>query len=470
VPCGRRAWESQVWNEARFTLKDGVLTELWRFESDWKPAPVAFAGWEPVFQPAIYQNLLYVPGAGGSLFKVNRGTGEQLARISPFGSELDPTLYVAGGLAVDVDGTVYYHALKLHPTNPNGMDVSAWLVKVTPDGKAKTVPFSTLVPNAPKPSDPCKRSFPTSTPRPWPPPPDASGNPAQPPSGPCLSQRPTLNITPAIGEDGTVYTVSRTHGSRFYTYLVAVNPDLTPKWATSMRGILNDGCGVLVPADATDQSGDPRHCRVGATLGVDPATNEQPAGVASDLSSSSPVVLPDGTVLYGAVTSYNGSRGHLFRFAADGKPLQTYDFGWDLTPAYYKHDGTFSILIKDNHYQDMAGPFFITQLSPDLKVEWQFKATNTTKCKELPDGTVECEEGARPNGFEWCVNAPAVDPNGTSYVNSEDGHLYAIDKTGKQTGSIFLNFAEGSAYTPVALDAKGRIFAINGGVLTVVGE
>jgi hypothetical protein len=468
-PCGRRVWESQIWNEARFTWKDGQLTEQWRFESDWKPEPLALAGWEPVFQPALYDNFLYVPGAGGSVFKVDRITGKELARIKPFGTELDPTIYVAGGLALDVDGSLYYHALKVNPAAPAVLDTSAWLVKVLPDGSSKLASFTSLVPNAPAPSAMCKRTFPTSTPRPWPPPPDANGNPAQPPSGPCLSQRPSLNVTPAIGSDGTVYTVSRAHGSRFYGYMVAVNPDLTPKWATSLRDILNDGCGVLVPADATDTQGDPRHCRVGATLGVDPNTNERPAGVPHDIASSSPVVLPDGTVLYGAVTSYNESRGHLFRFAADGTPLQTYDFGWDLTPAYYRHDGTFSIIIKDNHYQDLTGPFSITQLSPDLKVEWQYQSGNTRKCKEQPDGSVTCEE-ARPNGFEWCVNAPAVDPDGTVYVNSEDGHLYAIDKTGKEKGRIFLNFAEGSAYTPVALDAQGRIYALNGGQLTVVGK
>ena len=50
--------------------------------------------------------------------------------------------------------------------------------------------------------------------------------------------RPALNAAPAIGTDGTIYTVTRTHlldGINRYAGIAAVNPDLTPKWWTSMR-------------------------------------------------------------------------------------------------------------------------------------------------------------------------------------------------------------------------------------------
>ena len=68
-----------------------------------------------------------------------------------------------------------------------------------------------------------------------------------------------------------------------------------------------------------------------------------------------PVVLPDGNVLIGVSTSYNFARGHLLKFNPQGGVLATYDFGWDLTPAVFEHDGTYSILIKDNHYSDPDG-------------------------------------------------------------------------------------------------------------------
>ena len=40
----------------------------------------------------------------------------------------------------------------------------------------------------------------------------------------------------------------------------------------------------------------------------------------------------------------------MFRFDAGGNFMAAYDFGWDSTPAIHAHDGTYSIVIKDNHY------------------------------------------------------------------------------------------------------------------------
>src|SRR4030095_7239938 len=86
------------------------------------------------------------------------------------------------------------------------------------------------------------------------------------------------------------------------------------------------------------------HGRIGTTPGVEPATNQRPAGIANDQGSSSPVILPDGSVLYGAFTAYNGFRGHLFKSDSNGHKVASYDFGWDVTPAVYRHHGTYSIV------------------------------------------------------------------------------------------------------------------------------
>jgi outer membrane protein assembly factor BamB len=270
--------------------------------------------------------------------------------------------------------------------------------------------------------------------------------------------------------------VSRAHFAQRYSYVVAVNPDLSPKWAASMRDILNDGCGVLDPADSPltlpNGSVDNSHCRTGATLGVDPATNEKPAAWADDSSSSSPVVLPDGTVIYGGLTFYNTSRGHLFKFSKDGEPLKTFDFGWDVTPAVYPHDGTYSLLTKDNHYfnwDQSPSTFFISRLNANLTPEWSFQSTNTKSCARLADGGSECVDD-HPDGFEWCINAPAVDKAGNVLVNSEDGHLYKIDKAGKLADSILLKLALGAAYTPLSVDDQGRVYSLNGGDMFVIGQ
>jgi hypothetical protein len=241
---------------------------------------------------------------------------------------------------------------------------------------------------------------------------------------------------------------------------------LTPKWATSLRDLTADGCGVRVPDDGDADR--PFDCRFGARRGVEPATNQLPAGVVSDASTSTPVVLPDGAVLYGTYSSYNYARGHLVKLSASGQRLASYDFGWDYTPAIWRHDGTYSIIVKDNHY-DGPGPYFVTQLDANLRVEWQYKSTNELSCDGTLDGGVQCTQD-HPTGFEWCINAPAVDSQGTVYATGEDGVLYAIGQGGVDRGHLFLNLSLGAAYTPLAIDRLGRIYAQNNGTLAIVGQ
>jgi outer membrane protein assembly factor BamB len=282
-----------------------------------------------------------------------------------------------------------------------------------------------------------------------------------------------MNAAPAIGPDGTLYLVSRAHGSTRAAFILAVKNDLTPKWATSLAKILNDGCGVNGPPI----DGDDTHkndCRVGARMGVDPATNEPPSARVIDDSSSSPVVLPDGSVLYGSYTAYNHARGHLIKLSAGGTVAGNYSFGWDVTPAVYQHGDDYSIVIKDNYYGVDengvdVGPFYITQLKPDLSVDWRFKSTNTMSCTLKSDGTKDCVSD-HPNGFEWCINAPAVDANGTVYANSEDGNVYAIAQGGTQKQALFMSMSVGAAYTPLAFDGAGRLFTLNNGNMVIVGK
>jgi hypothetical protein len=458
VPCGNTAWDSQIWNVKKLTWQSGVLTEVWTFQSDWKPESADLVAWEPVFLPVLAGDSLYVPGLGGTVFRVSKATGSRLARIGPFNG-IDPAIFVAGGLAAGADGSVVYNVIRL-ASDPAAQDVTgAWLVRIAADETPSVVPFSALVPGAPAPTDMCLGQF-SRDERPWPPTPTSV-----PPSAPCGSQRPGVNVVPAIGADGSIYTVSRAHFNARYAYLVAVHPDLMPAWSASLRGILNDGCGVLVPIDDTNGG-----CRTGATTGVDPATNELPAGQVADQGTASPVVLPDGAILFGASTGYNFGRGHLFKFSSQGQALATYDFGWDITPAVRSHDGTYSILIKDNHYFDPEGSFYdITSLDADLVPEWSFRATNTESCARQPGGTIECVDD-HPDGFEWCVNQPAVDGSGVTYVNSEDGYLYAIRADGSLAERLFLDTALGAAYTPLSIGPNGVVYTQNNGHLFAVGR
>ena len=452
-------WDSEVWQVRRMQWVGPELRAVWTFESDWKPEPLVFTAWQAVFLPALAGDSVYVPGAGGSVFRVSKETGEAVERIDPFPS-FDGSRFVAGGLAVAPDGAVIYNVLGLNPGDPTLAPTAAWLVRVSAAGAVSHAEYAALTPGAPAASDACKRRFSLDQ-RPWPPSPAAVA-----PTAPCGPQRPAINAVPAVAPDGTIYTVSRAHNNGSYGYLVAVHPDLSPAWASSLRGLVSDGCGVLLPKDDALN-----HCRSNAPTGVDPGTNDLPAGNVSDQGTASPVVLPDGSVLIGTQSGYNYARGHLFRFGSTGSLLSSYDFGWDITPAVREHDGTWSVLIKDNHYNTNSGvPFYdVTSLDASLAPEWSFRATNTQSCARDGAGGVVCFDD-HPDGFEWCVNQPVVDAEGTVYLNSEDGNLYAFAPDGHELAHIFLDTALGAAYTPVSMGPDGVIYAQNNGKLFVIGH
>jgi outer membrane protein assembly factor BamB len=471
-----RTWETQTWSVRKFEWVQGQLVTRWTAESDWDPVPYGASRFEPVFHGALANGFLYMPGSGGTVLEVDRAAGSIRRRLGQFGATLDPAIYVTSPIVVGDDGTLYYNTLKLPAGTPwAGDHLGAWLVKITPDGTASRVSYQDLVPGAPNPAGQCTSEF-SPEQLPWPPSPNAVA-----PTVVCGSQRSGLNLPPAIGPDGTIYTASRTHRNSKWGWLVAVNPDLTVKWASPLRNRFHDGCNVLLP-----QNGTPGGCRTGAVTGVDPADNQPGSGGVNDSSTASPIVAPDGTIYLGTYSRYNHSQGHLTHFSATGQFLNAYPFGWDVTPALWEHDGTFSIVTKENRYAEVGTycgdptwcpearvpgddeGYYITQLTPELNVDWKYKSTNTISCERQPDGTLNCVDD-HPEGFEWCVNALAIDRRGVVYVNSEDGHLYAINQGGTMRERLFLQLALGAAYTPLSLGADGKLYTQNAGHLFVVG-
>ena len=101
----------------------------------------------------------------------------------------------------------------------------------------------------------------------------------------------------------------------------------------------------------------------------------------------------------------------MLHFSANGDFLNAFGFGWDNTPAIYPHGGTYSVVFKNNHYggagfgdycvdpnwcpersnpnASFLGPeqYFVSQLNPNLNIEWSFQNTNTQSCTRNPDGT-----------------------------------------------------------------------------------
>jgi len=466
-PCGPDAWNAEIWNETALQWQSGRLVPVWDFATDWKPVPNSgltpsnrtLGGWEPLFQPVLGGPYIYVPGADGTVYKLNQSNGRVVSHINPF-STVDPRVFVFGPLTADSAGNIYYSAIQVDLTSPWQKDAeNSWVIKVRPDDSTAKVTYLSLLRNAPV---ECLGTFALArAPYPWPPTPTAV-----PPSTPCGTQRPALNVAPAISVDGsTLYTVSRGHFWGPASYLLALNTaDLSLQGSVSLQGLLDDGCNVLLPPN-----GQPGGCSVGATTGVDPTQNTLGAGILDDTASASPVIAPDGSILLGVNTAYNYGRGHLLKFSPLGQLQANYDFGWDSTPAIYPHDGTYSVVLKDNHYDNESycssgtwcpkappGPYYITQLDFDLVPEWQYKDASTNK--------------GHPNGFEWCVNAPAVDGKGVVYGDDEDGYLYAIQQGGTRVQRIFLDRTINAGYTPVSIGGDGTIYAENDGHLIALGR
>ena len=443
-------YASQTWSEVGYRWEGDSLVEQWTYESDWKPPPAR----ETVFQPVIAGSLVAVPIASGGVAFVDE-TGRVVRETRPFGH--DANTYVVGALAALGD-TVFYNADKFDHDDPYGKAIAATLVEIDGDGRVRTASYDDLVPDAPT---KCYGGYdPTMTPPPWPV--IVDGVVQKPPLYDCGPQVPGMNQAVALAPDGTLYVATHAQGVARYSYVVSINPGVFDvNWAVSLRDHLDDGCGVSV------------QCVAGAPMGVEPETGMPPAPQVTDDSTSSPVVMPDGRVLYGSWSFYNGDRGHLFELSRSGKVEGTYDFGWDLTPAVAVIDGQTRIALKDNHYgQDNQGtdlgPYYLTLLNEQFAWQWQFASTNTQSCARQPDGSVACTAD-HPHGFEWCINAPAIDAAGTLYANSEDGNLYAIGKDGQLRGNLLLDTALGAAYTPVVLDREGRVYALNAGHMYVVG-
>ena len=127
-------WTVQTWCENKFTWVNGQLQPQWNHIRYWKPAPFSpdkdGPGWEPVYHAVLTAQAIWVPGFGGSVFRLDRNTGTG-PQISPFGSTLDPNTYTVGPLSADAKGNVYYNVMQLDGTakDPWLVDVpNSWLV------------------------------------------------------------------------------------------------------------------------------------------------------------------------------------------------------------------------------------------------------------------------------------------------------------------------------------------------------
>jgi hypothetical protein len=107
------------------------LATIWTFQSDWVPEPNAtnfsigfggLQGWEPVFHPIEANNFIYVPGAAGSVWKVDKTVGTSMSHINPLSgvnSVTSSNTFVSGSLSADSSGNIYYNVIQLNVTDGN---------------------------------------------------------------------------------------------------------------------------------------------------------------------------------------------------------------------------------------------------------------------------------------------------------------------------------------------------------------
>jgi hypothetical protein len=325
------AHNSEKWHENKFTWQNGSLVKIWTFDTDWVALDSANDFWTlPVYHAALANGFVYDMGAGGTLFKLNKSNGSVVKRLNPFENTIDPNTFTASPPSVDANGNIYYNVVKIAANTQefySGDVVGSWLVKVTPNDTITKVAYTTLLSQGTIKGEPvpagkgqCDVSSSASQ-LPWPPGSDAVASTTT-----CGTQRAGLNVAPVIAPDGTIYTVSKAHSVTRCRYLIAVNQNLTGRWAASLRDHMHDDCNEsILPVN-----GQPGGCRVGSTKGADPEVKHPGMGRVLDDESSTPTVAPDGTILLATYRRrYNHPEGHLLQFSANGDFISLFGFGCD---------------------------------------------------------------------------------------------------------------------------------------------
>ena len=110
-------YSTQTWGIVRFTWVSGALHQQWQVNSDWKAVGGSADFWEPVFHGALANGYLYVPGAKGTVLKLDENTGAVVSRIAPDAS-WDANAYTVSPITVDAAGNLYFTVLLLPAPGP----------------------------------------------------------------------------------------------------------------------------------------------------------------------------------------------------------------------------------------------------------------------------------------------------------------------------------------------------------------
>jgi len=399
---------------------------MWTTDSDYVLPP---HDWVPSYNIALTPgNRLYLPLAGGRLGyrdNADAATGT-LATVAFYGNEAyaaaaaqyNANVIITTPLTVDARGNVFFGYLVQGNTPQN---LANGIARVAPDGSARFVSVR-----------------------------EAAGA-----ANPAMTKVAT-NSAPALSPDlSTVYVA------------VVSQPPAGERPS-----------GTLLALDATTLA-----TRESIAL-RDPATGQ--LAWVSDNGTSSPAVGPDGDVYFGVLESNvpaHNFRGWLLHFdGALATAKLAGSFGWDetvsfVTPAMvpqYTGNSPYLVVSKYNNYYGVGtgnGRNQMAILDPftaqtDVISGHPVMREVLTILGPTPDGNY-------PGAVrEWCVNTVAVDAATSSVlVNNEDGRLYRWHlPSNRLTQTVRFNNGFAESYTPTAVGADAKVYAINNATLFAVGE
>jgi hypothetical protein len=404
---------------------------LWTITSDYTLPPYS---WIPPFDPALSSsNVLYFPGNGGTVYYVSNPD--------------TPGATKSGQLA--------FYGIANYKAHPNEFNSSVEIDSPITSDNAGNIYFGFEV-TGQNPLNLVGGGIARI---------DANGNGIYVLAGTAANDskitKVQLGSAPALSSDGSTLYVAVNESTNYYGYLLGLD---STTLATKYQVFLTD----------------PRFHAV------------NPAGV-FDISTASPMVAPDGTVLMGIYANPdNSSRGFMLHFSGDLKTEYTPGaFGWDDTVSIvptsmvptYKGKSPYLIFTKYNNYVGFGNTSgdgvnqvsildpYATERDPHNDNSPYFLVMNEvlTLTGPTPDPNyINQYPGAVR---EWCINDTVVDPATDSIiVNSEDGNVYRWNLRSRTISEgVKLTPGVGEPYVPTLIGPDGTIYALNGGTLFAIG-
>ena len=398
-------------------------TLLWTGISDYRLPPHA---WVPSFNPALTPDrrvawpmsggrirIRTMPDAAAGAEQTPAFYGDATYAGAP--SAFDATVFVNTPITSDAAGNLYF-GFTVTGTNPSGL--VGGIVRLGADGSRRWIAAA-----------------------------DAAGD--------TTMVKTATNSAPALSADGA-------------TLYVVVN---------QVAGSGARAAGCLLALDSSTLA------PIASRPLIDPLF-ATPAWV-SDNASSSPTVGPDGRVFIGVLEANAPShnfRGWLLQFDAALTPAGVPGgFGWDNTASIvpramlpqYAGASSYLLALKYNSYPNIGtgdGQHRVAIVDPTDSQPDRFSSTFVMREVITVLGPT-ADPGYSGGVTEWCINSAAVDPATNSVLmNSEDGYLYRWHlPTNTLSERIRLNNGYAQAYTPTAVGADGRVYAVNNARLFSIG-